>query len=35
MKYEIWVLTPNGYHCIICNTVKQAIYLRDNIKQET
>lgn len=32
MKYEVWVLTKDGWHCMICNSVKQAIYLRDNLR---
>jgi len=32
MKYILWVWTTAGYQRIVCNTVKEAVYLRDSLR---
>lgn len=31
-RCEIWVLTDNGYVCIIANSYKEAHYIRINLR---
>ena len=32
LTYEIWVRTINGYQRIVCTSIKQALYVRDNLR---
>lgn len=33
MKYQVWVTTETGYHCLKFDTAEQALYIVKNLKE--